>query len=108
MISIRGWQKSMECFMTRYSAGFAASLLMTLAGALGAGSVSAAAPPAYIKSAVADSGRPDADKPRDEHRKPAETLAFADVKSGEQIGELIPGGGYFSRIFSKAVGPKGH
>jgi hypothetical protein len=27
---------------------------------------------------------------------------------GAKIADLIPGGGYFTRIFSKAVGPKGH
>jgi predicted methyltransferase len=91
--------------MTRYHLFFAASLL---AAAVGANVSHAAGIPANIKAAVADSARPDADKQRDENRKPAETLAFAEVKAGEQVGELIPGGGYFSRLFSKAVGPKGH
>jgi predicted methyltransferase len=94
--------------MTRRSSVFAASLLVTLAGVAGVHTAMAAAVPANIKAAVADSARPDADKERDENRKPGETLAFADVKAGEQIGELIPGGGYFTRLFSKAVGPKGH
>jgi predicted methyltransferase len=84
----------------------AASLIASLS--LAANGVIAAGIPANIKAAVADSSRPDADKQRDADRKPAETLAFADVKPGEQIGELIPGGGYFTRLFSKAVGPKGH
>jgi len=30
------------------------------------------------------------------------------VKPGMQIAELLPGGGYFTRIFSKAVGSSGH
>jgi predicted methyltransferase len=93
--------------MTRISRLFAASLLTTLAAMSGA-TLAAAAIPANIKAAVADGARPEADTQRDANRKPAETLAFADVRSGEQVGELIPGGGYFSRIFSKAVGPKGH
>ncbi len=69
-----------------------------------------AAPPmvsATDAAAVADAARPQADKDVDPERKPAEMLAFAGVKPGEKIGELIPGGGYFSRIFSKAVGPTG-
>lgn len=61
-----------------------------------------------INAAVADAARPDSDKERDAARKPAETLEFSDVKPGEQIVELLPGGGYFTRLFSKAVGPKGH
>jgi predicted methyltransferase len=29
------------------------------------------------------------------------------VHPGEVVGELLPGGGYFTRVFSKAVGPTG-
>jgi len=94
--------------MTRHAFVFATSLLLTLAAVAGFQTAVAAAVPGNIKAAVADSARPDADKQRDESRKPGETLAFADVKAGQQIGELIPGGGYFTRLFSKAVGPKGH
>jgi predicted methyltransferase len=64
--------------------------------------------PADIAAAVADPGRPAADKDRDADRKPAETLAFAGVKPGEQIVDFFPGTGYFTRIFSKIAGPKGH
>jgi predicted methyltransferase len=64
--------------------------------------------PSYIAKAVADPGRPDPDKQLDALRKPAETLAFAGVKPGQRIAELWPGRGYFTRIFSKIVGPKGH
>jgi predicted methyltransferase len=92
--------------MIRYSLVLAASLTASLS--LAANGVVAASIPANINAAVADSSRPDADKQRDADRKPAETLAFAEVKSGEQIGELIPAGGYFTRLFSKAVGTKGH
>ncbi len=74
---------------------------------LSAGGAQAASIPAPIAAAVADSSRPDADKQRDADRKPAETLAFAGVKRNEQIAELLPGAGYFTRILSKAVGPKG-
>nr|MBA3811502.1 class I SAM-dependent methyltransferase [Caulobacteraceae bacterium] len=64
--------------------------------------------PAPIAAAVADKGRPAADVARDAARKPAEMLAFAGVKSGDVVLELLPGGGYFTRILSKAVGPRGH
>src|ERR1700738_1839041 len=80
----------------------ATTLLLTAAGA------SAASIPGNIAGAVADSSRPEADKVRDANRKPAETLAFTGVKPGAQIAELLPGGGYFTRIFSKAVGSSGH
>jgi predicted methyltransferase len=64
--------------------------------------------PANIASAVADPGRPEADRKRDENRKPAECLTFAGVKAGDRVADLIPGNGYFTRIFAKAVGPKGY
>jgi len=68
----------------------------------------AAAIPDNIASAIADGNRPEADKQRDARRKPGETLAFAGVKPGAQVAELLPGAGYFTRLFSKAVGMSGH
>jgi predicted methyltransferase len=67
----------------------------------------AQAPSAAITAAVADAGRTEADKAADDLRKPAETIAFAGVKPGDKVAELNPGGGYFTRIFSKLVGPTG-
>ncbi|HWM66193.1 MAG TPA: hypothetical protein VNO35_06375 [Steroidobacteraceae bacterium] len=64
--------------------------------------------PSYIAAAVADPGRPAEDKERDANRKPAETVLFAGVKPGSTVVELVPGHGYFTRILSKVVGPKGH
>jgi predicted methyltransferase len=64
--------------------------------------------PPYISAAVADPGRPAEDTQRDANRKPAETLQFAGIKPGDKVVELIPGHGYFTRILSKVVGPKGH
>jgi len=61
-----------------------------------------------LKAVLADAGRPEADKARDADRKPAELVAFAGVKPGSTIAELAPGGGYFTRILTGAVGAKGH
>jgi predicted methyltransferase len=60
-----------------------------------------------IPRAVADPARPEADRARDAERKPAESLAFAGVHPGEKVAELLPGGGYFTRLFSLVVGPTG-
>src|SRR4051794_2758556 len=60
-----------------------------------------------IAAAVADPARPQADRERDADRKPAECIAFAGLKPGQRIADLLPGGGYFTRIFSGVVGPKG-
>jgi predicted methyltransferase len=77
---------------------------------LGACQTMAAPPTAtspWIVAAVADPARPAADTARDADRKPAEMIAFGEVHTGEKVGELIPGGGYMTRILSKAVGPTG-
>jgi predicted methyltransferase len=92
--------------MIRHPHVLAVALTATLM--LTATCASAASVPGNIAAAVADGNRPDADKQRDADRKPAETLAFTGVKTGAQIAELLPGGGYFTRIFSKAVGSSGH
>jgi predicted methyltransferase len=82
-------------------------LVAACAAALAATAV-AATVPSNIEKAVANPARPQADRDRDAARKPAEVLAFADVKPGEQVIELIPGGGYYTRLLSGAVGPTGH
>ena len=82
----------------------AAGAAVVMAG----GAALAATIPGYIAAAVANPARPKADTDRDALRKPAEVLAFAGVKPGQQVLELIPGGGYFTRLLSGAVGAKGH
>lgn len=85
-------------------------LLAVLAATASAASIYAAAPaiPAYVTAAVADTARPEAERAADVNRKPAETLAFAGVKPHMIVGEFYPGGGYFTRMLSDIVGPKGH
>lgn len=58
-------------------------------------------------AAIADPGRPQADRDRDNDRKPLEMLVLAGIRPGMTVAEMLPGGGYFTRIFSKAVGPNG-
>lgn len=64
-------------------------------------------PSAAVRAAVSDAGRPEADKVRDADRKPAETIAVTGIKRGDHVAELVPGGGYFTRILSKVVGENG-
>lgn len=78
-----------------------------VAVALIAGAAAATIPP-YLAAAVENPARPPADTARDAARKPAEVLGFAGVKPGQRVLELIPGGGYFTRLLSGAVGPSGH
>ncbi|HZF29015.1 MAG TPA: methyltransferase [Gammaproteobacteria bacterium] len=62
--------------------------------------------PDYVAKAVADPGRAQ-DAKNDERRKVAELVAFSGAKPGDRVLELIPGGGYFTRVFSKVVGSQG-
>jgi len=85
------------------------TLIWAGAAALVAGAAMAAAIiPAALTAAVANPDRPAADTARDEARKPAEVMAFAGIRPGQKVLELIPGGGYFTRLLSGAVGPRGH
>jgi predicted methyltransferase len=79
---------------------------LVLAGLLSAAPAYAAAP-AYVTGAIADPARVK-DAEADARRHPAELAVFAGIKPGDTVVDLIPGGGYFTRIFSQIVGPKGH
>src|SRR6202521_484283 len=65
-------------------------------------------PLAYVSAAIADSHRPKTDTDRDADRLPAVMLGFSGVKPGDKVAELIPAGGYATRLLSAAVGPRGH
>lgn len=81
---------------------FCAALAATMPGAVIAASASES-----ISKAVADPARPEADRSRDADRKPAEVVALTGIHQGAKVAEILPGGGYFTRIFSKIVGPTG-
>ncbi len=57
--------------------------------------------------AIDNSTRPADDIARDGARKPVEMMKFAEIKPGMTVVDMLPGGGYFTRVFSQAVGPKG-
>ena len=69
--------------------------------------ISANAIPAYVTAAAVDPARGE-DLQIDARRHGAELIAFSGVKPGDTVLELVPGSGYFTRIFSKVVGPNGH
>jgi predicted methyltransferase len=59
-----------------------------------------AAPPAVA-------ARPDADLKLDASRQPEAMIAFAGVRPGQAVMDVWPGRGYWTRLFSTAVGPSG-
>lgn len=73
--------------------------------------LSAAAAPGTsgpIDAAVRDSARPESDTSRDTNRKPAQTLEFIGIKSGDKVADYAAGAGYFTRLFAATVGADGH
>jgi len=85
-------------------------LAVLLAGAAITAACSAAPPPGKpvdIKAAAADPARAK-DAAVDARRHGPEILAFSGLAQGGVVIDLIPGGGYWTRLFAKAVGPQGH
>jgi predicted methyltransferase len=60
-----------------------------------------------VVAAIADPGRPDNDVKLDASRHPAALVTFAEIKPDDTVMDVWPGGGYWTRIFSKVVGPRG-
>ncbi|HEY3859447.1 MAG TPA: methyltransferase [Gammaproteobacteria bacterium] len=86
--------------------------LLTIGLALPAVVVIAATPaapatPAYVTAALNDPARKD-DAADDTRRQAAAVMTFAQVKPGQKVLELVPGEGYWTRIFSGIVGANGH
>jgi len=74
----------------------------------GAGTLPAATPSnnLQVAKALADPAR-SAQRGDDARRHPAELVGMSGVHAGQRVLDLIPGGGYWTRIFSQVVGPKG-
>jgi predicted methyltransferase len=56
---------------------------------------------------LADAGRPAADRSDDAARKPAEVLAFSQIRPGDTVLEMEAGRGWYSEILSTALGSSG-
>jgi predicted methyltransferase len=85
----------------------AAASLAFLALATGPAAGTGSDLPPAIRSALADRDRPAAERAADAARQPGELLAFAGVGPGERVADFMSGGGYFTRLFSRAVGAGG-
>jgi predicted methyltransferase len=83
--------------------GTITALLAAPVAVAGAGS---ARTPSALARALADPSRA-ADRSADARRHPRELIALSGMKAGQRVLDLIPGNGYWSRVFSKIVGPRG-
>ena len=94
--------------MTKRIIAAGAVLGLTMAGLAACTTMGEAAPGgSAIASAVSDTMRPAEDMARDDVRKPAQIVEFAGVEPGDVVAEIAPGGGYYTRILSRSVGPAG-
>ncbi len=60
-----------------------------------------------VAAAQAAESRPQADVERDRNRKPAETLAFFGMTDDMRVLELMPGGGWYTRILAPVLAENG-
>src|SRR5437764_12434387 len=60
-----------------------------------------------LNRGLADPARKTQADAADARRKPGPLIALGGVKPGDKVLDLIPGSGYWTRIFSKIVGPQG-
>jgi predicted methyltransferase len=62
---------------------------------------------AKVEAALAAESRPQADVDRDKNRKPLETLNFFGLKDNMRVLELVPGGGWYTRILAPVLAGNG-
>jgi predicted methyltransferase len=84
------------------------TLLASVFATVCATALAADAIPSYVNDAVHDPARPPLEVKRDVDRHPADVLAFAMVKPGQHVADLMPHAGYYTRMLSHLVGAKGH
>jgi len=62
---------------------------------------------AKVEAAMTAEARPQADKDRDDNRKPLETLQFFGLRDDMRVIELLPGGGWYTRLLAPTLRDKG-
>jgi len=61
----------------------------------------------HLTGLLSSEERSQKDSERDEARKPADIMYFSEVSAGDQVIDLFAGGGWYSELFSMAVGESG-
>ncbi len=62
---------------------------------------------AKVEAALAAESRPEADRERDRNRRPLETLNFFGLEDDMRVLELIPGGGWYTRVLAPTLAENG-
>lgn len=60
-----------------------------------------------LEAAMAAESRPEADRERDRNRRPIDTLNFFGLEDDMRILELIPGGGWYTRLLAPVLADNG-
>jgi len=60
-----------------------------------------------VESALAAESRPEADQERDRNRRPLETLTFFGLQDNMRVLELLPGGGWYTRVLAPVLAENG-
>ena len=79
-----------------------ALFLVALTGAAYAGDIDA-----KVNEALAAESRPEADVARDRNRRPLETLKFFGLEDDMTVVELMPGGGWYTRVLAPVLRENG-
>lgn len=90
----------------KFAGGAAIALALILSACASEGAPSAA-PAADYAAIVADAARPAEDVARDGGRHPAAILELTGIVPGDKVLEIEAGGGYFTELLSRTVGPDG-
>ncbi len=70
-------------------------------------SVQAGSIDAKVEAALAAEGRPEADIARDRNRMPLQTLKFFGLEDDMRVLELLPGGGWYTRVLAPVLADNG-
>ena len=62
---------------------------------------------AKVEAALAAEARPQADRDRDRNRRPLQTLKFFGLKDDMRVLELLPGGGWYTRVLAPVLADNG-
>jgi predicted methyltransferase len=60
-----------------------------------------------VEAALAAESRPQTDRDRDRNRKPLDTLNFFGLKDDMRVLELLPGGGWYTRVLAPVLADNG-
>ena len=81
---------------------FAAIFLFTCLSAQAANDIDA-----KVEAALAAESRPQADRDRDRNRRPLQTLQFFGLEDDMRVLELLPGGGWYTRVLAPVLADNG-